>query len=112
MIQDLRLTVISEIARYVPGLSVIDRGPRDEVPDILVRGLNTSDLGPGFIDYNFVVRASGVSDPEPDFSNPDEVRANLRQVEDANGAETFAARVNLRWTPNDWLDANLWYLYR
>lgn len=218
-IQNLRLTGISEIARYVPGLAVIDRGPRDEVPDILVRGLNTSGLGPGFtsdtvatyfgdipiavdikpvdlervevligpqgtlygqgtmggairyiparadasggvtvdlrgtastneetddflgdvgvtlnlpivenvlavrasidqlwdpgfVDYNFVVRESGVSDPEPDFNNPDEVRANLREVEDANGAETLAARVNLRWTPNDWLDANLWYLYQ
>lgn len=49
----LRLTGISEIARYVPGLAVIDRGPRDEVPDILLRGLNASQLnasqlGPGF----------------------------------------------------------------
>ncbi len=44
----LRLTGISKIARYVPGLAVIDRGPRDEVPDILVRGLNTLQLGPGF----------------------------------------------------------------
>ncbi len=219
MIKDLRLTGISEIARYVPGLAVVDRGPRDEVPDILVRGLNTSGLGPGFtsdtvatyfgdipialdikpvdlervevligpqgtlygqgtmggairylparanandgftvdlrgtmstneetddylgdvgltlnvpimqdvlavrvnidqlwdpgfVDYNFVVRESGVSNPEPDFNNPEEVRANLREVEDANGAETLAARVNLRWTPNEWLDANLWYLYQ
>ena len=27
-------------------LRVIDRGARDEIPDILVRGLNTSGLGP------------------------------------------------------------------
>lgn len=218
MIEDLRLTNISEIARYVPGLTVIDRGPRDEIPDILIRGLNTSGLGPGFtsdtvatyigdipldvdfnpvdiervevlkgpqgtlygqgtmagairyipkradateftadvrgelssqdesdgiatdvgitvnvpliqdvlairanldmlkepgfIDYNFVVREAGVSDPEPDFSNPDEVAANLRQVEDANGQDLTSGRLNLRWTPNDWLDANLWYFYQ
>ena len=48
-IEDLRLTGISEIARYVPGLVVLDRGPRDEVPDILVRGLNTTGNGPGFV---------------------------------------------------------------
>ena len=47
-IEDLRLTGINEIARYVPGLTVIDRGPRDENPDLFVRGLNTSGLGPGF----------------------------------------------------------------
>ncbi|MHA7814961.1 MAG: TonB-dependent receptor [Pseudohaliea sp.] len=217
-IEKYRLTGINEIARYVPGLTVIDRGARDEVPDILVRGLNTSQLGPGytsdtvatyfgdiplpldirpvdlervevligpqgtlygqgtmggairylpnradpeafgidlrgtlsqnfesddmyndvgvtlnlpiirdslalrvnldrvddpgFIDYDFVVREAGVSDPEPDFSNPDEVNANLRRVEDANGEDTLAARANLRWLPTDWLDVNLWWLYQ
>jgi iron complex outermembrane receptor protein len=214
----LRLFGISEISRYVPGLQVIDRGPRDEVPDILVRGLNTSGLGPGYtsdtvatyfgdiplaldikpidlervevligpqgtlygqgtmggairylpqradaseftldlrgmlsqngesdgmlndvgvtlnlpiledtlalrvnvdrlddpgwVDYPFVVRESGVSDPEPDFSNPAEVDANLRRVEDANYEETLSARVNLRWMPTDRIDASLWYLYQ
>lgn len=215
-IGELRLFGISEISRYVPGLQVIDRGARDEVPDILVRGLNTSQLGPGFgsttvatyfgdipidldikpvdlervevligpqgtlygqgtmggairylpqradaeeftldvrgvlsqnvesddflndvgftinvpliegklalranldriddpgfIDYPFLVRESGVSDPEPDFGNPGEVDANLRGAEDVNSEETVSTRINLRWTPTDWLDANLWYL--
>src|SRR6056297_599973 len=217
-IANLRLTGISEIARYVPGLAVIDRGPRDEVPDILVRGLNTSQLGPGFtsdtvatyfgdipipldvkpvdldplevligpqgtlygqgtmggairyipmradpeafsadvrgtlsqnfesddlynevgvtlnlpivrdtlalrvnldrlddpgfVDYDFVVREGGVSNPEPDFSDPQDVAANLRRVKDANGEDTLSGRANLRWTPTDWLDANLWWLYQ
>lgn len=217
-IAKLRLTGISEIARYVPGLAVIDRGPRDEVPDILVRGLNTSQLGPGFtsdtvatyfgdipipldikpvdlervevligpqgtlygqgtmggairyipmradpeafsaevrgnlsqnfesddmlnevgvtlnvpivrdtlalrvnldrlddpgfIDYDYVVREAGVSNPEPDFSNPQDVAANLRQVKDANGEKTLTGRANLRWLPTNWLDANLWWLYQ
>ncbi|MES2604962.1 MAG: TonB-dependent receptor plug domain-containing protein, partial [Pseudomonadota bacterium] len=48
-IQDLRLDGISKIAFYVPGLKVVDTGPRDEVPDILVRGLNTTGLGPGYV---------------------------------------------------------------
>ncbi len=215
-IEDLRLFGVAEIANYVPGLTVIDRGPRDEIPDILVRGLNTSGLGPGFssdtvatylgeiplqvdlkpidlervevligpqgtlygqgtmggairyipkradysdgftvdlrggmsqneesdgitteagltmniplvedtlamrlnvdrlddegfIDYNFVVREAGVSNPEPSPSDRD---ANLRRVEDANGEETISARLNLRWTPTDWLDASLWYYYQ
>ena len=217
-IEKQRLLGVAEIANYVPGLTVIDRGPRDEVPDILVRGLNTTGLGPGFvsdtvatylgeiplqvdlkpvdldrvevligpqgtlygqgtmggairyipnkadpsefaakfrggtgfnaesdsasyeygltlnvplvadvlalrvnlddvhdpgfIDYNFLVREAGVSNPEPDFSNPADVNANLRQVEDANGEDTISARINLRWLPTDTIDANLWYYYQ
>ena len=45
-------------------------------------------------------------------SNPSEVNANLRKYEDVNSEQTVSGRVNLRWTPNDWLDANLWYLYQ
>ncbi|MEM7079775.1 MAG: TonB-dependent receptor [Pseudomonadota bacterium] len=218
MIDDLRLDGIAEIARYVPGLTVIDRGPRDEIPDIMVRGLNTDGLGPGFtsdtvaiylgevpltvdlkpidlervevligpqgtlygqgtmggairyipkraqadeftvdlradmysnvesdglsrsygatfnvpiisdvlalranidelkdegfIDYDFVVRESGVSNPEPDLTDPAAVRANLRSVEDANGEDARTARVNLRLTPNERFDANLWWYYQ
>ncbi|MCG8449718.1 MAG: TonB-dependent receptor plug domain-containing protein, partial [Pirellulales bacterium] len=214
-IEELRLRDIGDIADYVPGLTIVDRGPRDEIPDVLVRGLNTTqqgpgfesdtvatylgeiplqvdlfpsdlervevligpqgtlygqgtmggairyipneadanefeldlradmnsgdesdDLGyeagvtinipliedtlalranidyrddPGFIDYDFVVRESGVSNPEPDFSDPSDVAANLRQVEDANGAETTSYRINLRWLPTDNLDVNLWF---
>jgi len=208
-IEEQRLFGINEIARYVPGLTVLDRGPRNENPDIVIRGLNTtsngpgfesdavaayfgdiplesdirpvdlerievlkgpqgtlygkgtmagairyipkkadlsefsvsarggvssmkksggigSDVGvtlnfpivedtlairanvdrghePGFIDYNFVVKEAGVSNPD----NP----ADLRQVKDANGADYLSARINLRWTPTEWLDANIWYNY-
>jgi outer membrane receptor protein involved in Fe transport len=218
MIEAQRLVGIAEIANYVPGLTVVDRGPRDEIPDVLVRGLNTTGLGPGFvsdtvatylgeiplsvdlkpvdlnrvevligpqgtlygqgtmggairyipnkadvteltgeirgdgglnaesesmfydygvtiniplisdvlalranvdkihdpgfIDYNYVVRESGVSNPEPDFTSPADVDANLRRVEDANGEDTIAARLNLRWLPVDSIDANLWYYYQ
>ena len=218
LIDDLRLDGIAEIARYVPGLTVVDRGPRDEVPDILVRGLNTTGLGPGFvsdtvatylgevpllvdlkpvdlervevligpqgtlyglgtmggavryipkraqanefdldvradiyqnaesdgmshsygmtinipliedvlavrashdevmdegfIDYDFVVRQAGASNPEPDLGNAGDVAANLRRVEDANGEEARSSRINLRLTPHDRLEANLWWYYQ
>ncbi len=218
MIEDLRLDGIAEIARYVPGLTVVDRGPRDEVPDILVRGLNTTGLGPGFvsdtvatylgevplsvdlkpvdlervevligpqgtlygkgtmggairyipkraqadefgmdlradvysnseseglsrsygatinvpliedvlairanyddlmdegfIDYDYVVRQSGVSNPEPDLTNPAAVLANLRRAEDRNGEDARSSRVNLRLTPNERFEANLWWYYQ
>ena len=214
-IEDLRLDGISKLAYHVPGLTVLDRGARDEVPDVLLRGLNTTQIGPGFgsdtvatyfseipmsldikpvdlqrvevlkgpqgtlygqgtmagairyiprladmneysvsvrggmgssiesedfnhaygatlnlpfiedilslrlnldhiydpgfIDYPYVVRVPGVSNPEPDRSDPDEVAANLRSYDDANGEETVALRANIRLTPAYWMDANLWY---
>lgn len=215
-IEDLRLTDVAKLGRYVPGFVVVDRGPRNGFPDVLVRGLNTTGLGPGFedsrtvasyfgelpvdvdikavdmeriefligpqgtlygqgtmggairyipkeadtdqfngelrgdisqvnesssvgyeagftlnvplvpglvglranldyfsdpgfIDYPFVVREPGISNPEPDFSNPDDVAANLRRVNDANGEETLAGRVNLHLTPTDNIESNLWF---
>ena len=214
-LKELRLHNISDIAHYVPGLTVVDRGPRNSTPDILVRGLNTTGLGPGFtsdtvasylgeiplqidlipvdmervevligpqgtlygqgtmggairyipveanpnefeidtradlnsnseaddlgieygltvniplmedtlalrvnmdrrddpgfIDYGFVVKQPGVSNPEPDFSDPADVAANLRQVDDANGEKTTSYRANLRWLPTDDIDINIWY---
>ena len=216
-LRDQRIVGLDEIARVVPGLQIVDRGPRDSEPDVIMRGLNTSGLGPGFtanavgiyvgeiplaldlkpndlerievligpqgtlygsgtlggavryiprkpqnefeaeirangfalgesdgfgtdvgftinvpladdtfalranvdylddpgfIDYGFVVREGGVSDPDPDFANSADVAANLRRAEDANTEETLSARFGLRWTPNDSLDATLWYYYQ
>ncbi|SET57190.1 TonB-dependent receptor [Thalassotalea agarivorans] len=67
---------------------------------------------PGFIDYNYVVRESGVSLPDPDWNNPDEVAANLKQVKDANFDKATTARVMLRWQPNEMFDATLSYHYQ
>ncbi|MEH6593356.1 MAG: TonB-dependent receptor [Halioglobus sp.] len=66
----------------------------------------------GFIDYNYIVRESGVSNPQPDFNDPEDVNANLRSVEDADYSETVTARIALRWQPNDSFDATLSYWYQ
>lgn len=217
VIRNRRLVGLDELARVVPGLDVVDLGPRDEVSDIVVRGLNTSSLGPtfsndavatylgdiplpvdlktndlervevligpqgtlygsgtlggairyiprrpenefeaeirgtmfalgqsdglgadtgftinvplideklslrasldylddpGFIDYSFVVRQPGVSNPQPDFSDPADVTANLRRVEDANGEQTLSGRVALRWMPTNSVETTLTYYYQ
>jgi len=67
---------------------------------------------PGFIDYNFIVRNKGVSDPEPDFSDPVAVNNNLRREADVDFQKTLYGRVGLRWQVNDAVDANLTYYYQ
>jgi outer membrane receptor protein involved in Fe transport len=66
---------------------------------------------PGFIDYNFLVREAGVSNPQPDFSNPADVSANLTSKEDANDAQVLSGRFGVRYT-TDKVDANLTYYYQ
>jgi iron complex outermembrane receptor protein len=66
---------------------------------------------PGFIDYNYIVREPGVSNPQPDFNNPEERRANLRKKADANTVETTSGRFAVRYT-GDRLDGTLSYYYQ
>jgi iron complex outermembrane receptor protein len=66
---------------------------------------------PGFIDYNYLVRQPGVSNPQPDFGNASDVNANLKQQKDANTEETWSGRVALRYT-GDMLDSTLSYYYQ
>ncbi len=66
---------------------------------------------PGFIDYNFLVREPGVSNPQPDFNNLAEVQANLKQEADANTEETLYSRAALRWV-GDIFDGTLTYHYQ
>lgn len=66
---------------------------------------------PGFIDYNYLVREAGVSNPQPDLSNPDDVNANLTRKEDANTEQTWSGRLALRYS-GDRLDSTLSYYYQ
>ncbi|MBW8191857.1 TonB-dependent receptor [Neiella marina] len=219
LLEDNRITDLVEISKWVPGMTVVDQGGRAPSP-IIVRGLNTGDLGPtgensgggtvgtylgevpvyvdlhmydmnrvevligpqgtlygagtlagairylpnkpsfdgfeitasaglsqtkesddpnyeattiinvpisdtfalrasvgydktaGFIDYNYLVQEAGVSNPQPDFSDPADVAANLTSKEDANGNETLFGRFGLRWAPLESVDVNLTYFYQ
>lgn len=66
----------------------------------------------GFIDYPFVVQQPGVSEPDPDFSDPAARAANFSPVEDANTEEALSGRVALRWVPTDTIDATLTYYFQ
>ncbi|WP_111977677.1 TonB-dependent receptor [Algibacillus agarilyticus] len=46
LIEKQNLTELSDIARWVPGLSIADQGGRSDQP-IILRGLNTNSSGPG-----------------------------------------------------------------
>ena len=67
---------------------------------------------PGFIDYAYTVKQGGVSNPDPDWTDPQDVSDNIRSVEDANGQEVLTRRIAVRLTPNDWLDGTLTYLHQ
>ena len=66
----------------------------------------------GFIDYDYVVREPGVSEPDPDYSDLDEVAANFDPIEDANSEETYSGRIAARWMPVDAVDATLTYYFQ
>lgn len=78
-------------------------------PNFAIRGSIDFENDSGFIDYPFVVREIGVSDPDPDFSDPADVAANLRRITDADSEETISARLAARWEPLPWLDTTLTY---
>lgn len=78
-------------------------------PNFAIRASIDFENDSGFIDYPFVVREIGVSDPDPDFSDPADVAANLRRITDADSEETLSARIAARWEPLPWLDTTLTY---
>ncbi len=47
---------------------------------LAVRAVIDYEDDPGFIDAPYLVREAGVSNPQPDFSNPADVRANLTSM--------------------------------
>ena len=64
---------------------------------------------PGFIDYDYLLRTPGTSEPEPDLSDPDAVEANLRSEPDANTEKTVSARFTLLWEATPELSAIFTY---
>jgi outer membrane receptor protein involved in Fe transport len=68
---------------------------------------------PGFVDYNYIVREPGVSNPNAPFDGSgDDVDANLRRKKDVDSEQTFTGRVGLFWQATDALAANLTYYYQ
>ena len=53
-----------------------------------------------------------MSNPEPDFTNPADVNANLWSDRDVNNEETFNVRAQLRWDIADNLTSRLRYDYQ
>ena len=66
----------------------------------------------GFVDQPFLLREIGVSNPDPDFSDPADVAANLFGAEDVDFEDTVSGRIAARWIPNDWFDSTLTYYYQ
>lgn len=82
------------------------------IPDKLALRASVDYLDdPGFIDYNYLVRQAGVSNPQPNFSDPNDVNANLKSQKDANTEETWSGRLALRYT-GEKLDSTLSYYYQ
>jgi len=79
---------------------------------LAVRGVFGYIDDPGFIDYNYLVIEPGVSNPQPDFSDPNDVNANLTKVSDVNDQKTSTARVSLLWNITDNLESVLSYTYQ
>ncbi|MEH6693576.1 MAG: TonB-dependent receptor [Hyphomonas sp.] len=82
------------------------------LPNLAIRASLDYRDDSGFIDYPFVVREIGVSDPDPDFTDPADVNANLRRISDANNEKTTSGRIAARWEPTSWLDGTLTYYFQ
>ena len=78
---------------------------------LALRGSVDRYANPGFIDYDYLLRTPGVSEPEPDLADPTAVVANLRSEPDANTEETYSARLSLLWKVTPKLSALFaWHL--
>lgn len=67
---------------------------------------------PGFTDANFLVREPGVSDPEPDFTDPVAIAANLYSKKDSDSENTLSGNLSALYRFTDGLEANLSYFYQ
>ncbi len=72
---------------------------------LALRGSFDRFADPGFVDYDYLLRTPGVSEPEPDLADPEAVAANLRSEPDANTEDTLSARLSLLWNATPKLSA-------
>lgn len=80
--------------------------------NLAIRGSLDLDDDSGFIDYPYVVNDIGVTDADPDFSDPADVKANVHRISDANSEKTTSGRLAARWEPTSWLDGTATYYYQ
>ncbi len=66
----------------------------------------------GFIDYPFIVREPGVSEPDPNFIDSADLAANFSPDSDANTEEVTAGRFAMRWLPHEAVDINFTYYFQ
>jgi len=77
-----------------------------------IRGSLDFEDDSGFIDQPYIVQQIGVSEPDPDFSDPAALAANFNPQEDVNSEENISGRLAARWAPTEWLDGTLTYYYQ
>lgn len=63
----------------------------------------------GFIDYNNLVQRIGVSNPEPDLTDPAAVAGNLASRDDVDDENTLNWRATLRWDISDSVSTSFRY---
>ncbi len=66
----------------------------------------------GFLDQPYRVKTVGVSNPDPNLSDPAAVKANLNYTNDVNTDVVLSGRFGVRWRPTDKFDVNLTYYYQ
>ena len=76
---------------------------------LALRGSVDRYADPGFIDYDYLLRTPGISESEPDLSDPGAVKTNLRSEPDANTEETVSVRLSLLWEATPELSAIFTY---
>ena len=64
---------------------------------------------PGFIDYAYLVNHPGVSNPQPNLTDPAAVAANLHRQNDADWEHTLSSRLALLWSVSPKLNVTFNY---
>lgn len=66
----------------------------------------------GFVDYPYLLRQPGVSNPQPNFNNPADVAANLYRQNDVDWEHTLSGRLALLYRITDSVEATFNYYFQ